>query len=70
MGGQNDVEEWAIMIDMEHVSAQDGYVFLPVGVHVAVRCLPYKDNGVLVCAVWCSPDVEGVVGAARDLTIG
>ena len=66
MGWHGDVEERAVVANMEDASAQGGYVFLPEGVHVAMRCLPYKGNGVLVCGICCAPDVEGFVGAARD----
>ena len=54
------------MVDAEDASAQDGCVFVPESVHVAVRRLLYEDDWVVVCAVRCALDVEGVGGAAGD----
>ena len=54
------------MVDAEDASAQDGCVFLPVGVHVAVRRLLHEDDGVWACAVRCALDVEGIGGATGN----
>ena len=60
------MKEGDIVIDVEDASVQGSYVLLPVGVHVSMRCLPYKGDRVLVCAFCCAQNVEEVVCAARD----
>ncbi len=66
MGWQDDVEEGAILIDVEDASVQGSYVLLSVGVYVVMHCLLYKGDGVLVGAVCCAQNVEEIVCAARD----
>ena len=66
VGWEANIKEGAVVIDVEDASAQGDKIILSVGVHVSMCCLPHKGDRVLVCAICCTPDVKGVVGAARD----